>query len=339
MVEKSKVKMVKNKFVYTVTLKNRSVHFKHSLKSLKIMETFTKRNLPGLTTTLLGALELFVRDGLPKTKIPVFKKPIIMGSGNAEVTAKILYNDSDAIFVNENNYKEAVKRKGVDGAIIFSASGEKHATITAKYFKLKKLKTVLVTCNKSSSAGKVVGVKNTIVTNKNREPYTYNTSTYIGWLFAVTKENPQKIIDFINDKVKKKIPKNIGNYNGYLLVTPDNFSIGNRLFEVKFIELFARKVARDVRTFEELRHAITVVPSEKELCIQFGDGVVNFDKKRLLKIPLPKNAGPATIMAIGYYVIGHISDAKPQWFKKNISKYIAGLNKTEFGKNLKVIVE
>ena len=32
-----------------------------------------------------------------------------------------------------------------------------------------------------------------------------------------------------------KIPKNISKYNGYLLVTPENFALGNKLFEVKFI--------------------------------------------------------------------------------------------------------
>lgn len=310
-----------------------------TFKNLEIMKSFTEKNLPTLTQATLGALELFIREGLPNTKIPIFKKPIIMGSGNAEVTSKMLFSSSDAIFVNENNFKDAVKRKGVDGAIIFSASGEKHAVISANYFKSKKIKTILVTCNSNSTAGKIVGDKNTIVTKKNKEPYTYNTSTYMGWIFANTREDPKKIYDFILKKVKPKIPKDFSKYKGFLLVTPDSFSLGNRLFEVKFIELFARRIARDVRTYEELKHAITVVPYEKELCIKFGDEKVDFDKKRILSIPLPKDAGPAAIMAIGYYIIGHIQEQNPNWFKKNIHSYIKGLNKTEFGKNLKVIVD
>ena len=46
------------------------------------------------------------------------------------------------------------------------------------------------------------------------------------------------------------VPISSWDFDGYLLVTPESFFIGNRLFEVKFIELFARRVARDVRTFD-----------------------------------------------------------------------------------------
>tara|TARA_Y100001960_G_C14159390_1_gene580014 strand:+ start:461 stop:583 length:123 start_codon:yes stop_codon:yes gene_type:complete len=38
---------------------------------------------------------------------------------------------------------------------------------------------------------------------------------------------------------------------------------------VKFIELFGRKIARDVFSYEHLKHAITVIPEEKELAIHF----------------------------------------------------------------------
>ncbi len=309
----------------------------NTLKNKKIMDKFTEKNLPSLSTAVLGALELFASEGLPKVRIPNYKKPIIVGSGNAIATAKLLYGDKNAIFADENNYQTALKRKP-DGAIIFSASGEKHASIIAKFYTSKKLKTTLVTCNPDSSAGKILGKKNVVVTNKNKEPYTYNTSTYMGWVFAKTKEDPKKILDFINKKVSKKIKKGIAKYNGYLLVTPENFALGNHLFEVKFIELFARKVARDIKTFEELRHAITVVPYDKELCIQFGNDKVDFPNDKLV-IPLPPKAGPAAIMAIGYYTIGKIQEHKPQWFKQNIADYIKKANRKAFGKGLKVIVE
>ncbi len=318
-----------------MVIKNKNKNY----PNLKVMETFTEKNLPDLTTTVLGALELFSKEGLPKVKIPKYKKPIVFGSGNAKVTGNILFGNSEAVFADETNFKEVVKRKGIDGAIIFSASGEKHAPIAAKYFLSKKIKTTLVTCNPDSSAGKVVGEKNTVVTARNREPYTYNTSTYMGWILANTRENPDKILEFIKTKVKPKIPNSIANYNGYLLVTPDSFERGNTLFEVKFIELFARRVARDVKTFEELKHAITVVPYEKELCIQFGEGQDFIFHGDVFKVPLPKDAGIATIMAIGYYVIGNIVAGKPQYFKKNIGKFIAELSSTKFGKGLKVIVE
>ena len=306
--------------------------------NLEIMQNFSEENLPSLCVCVLGALELFIKEGLPNVKIKDFKKPIIVGSGNAKTTANVLYGDSDAIFADENNYKEALLRKH-DGAIIFSASGEKHATIVSKYYNLKGVKTQLLTCNENSSAGKILGKENIVVTKKNREPYTYNTSTYLGWIFAKTREDPKKIYDFIQKNVDKVIREDIANFNGYLLVVPDEFASECNLFHVKFKELFARRVARDVETFEQLKHAVTVVPYEKELCIQFGEGKIDFGKERLLKIPLPKNCGPAAMMAIGYYVIGKIQEGKPQYFKKNIRNYILNVNKSGFGKGLKVIVE
>lgn len=310
-----------------------------SLENKQIMDSFTEDNLPGLSTTVLGALELFASQGLPEVKIPEYSRPIIVGSGNAIVTAKMLYGDVDAIFADENNFKEVLSRQP-DGAVIFSASGEKHATVIAEHYKSQGLDTTLVTCRSDSSAGKVLGSEKTVVSLKNREPYTYNTSTYMGWVFAKTQEDPSQIWQFILDEVKPIIPENIGDYQGYLLVSPEAFALGNRLFEVKFIELFARRIGKDARTFEEMKHAITVVPYEAELCIQFGEGdtgVLMPDHQ--LQIPLPENAGLAAIMAIGYYVIGQIQNKKTPWFKENIGAYIDYLNQQNFGKGLSVVVE
>lgn len=307
-------------------------------KNYELMQKITENSIPSLCTTVLGALELFEKEGLPQIKFPSFKKPIIMGSGNAIATARVLYWDQDVIFTTENNFKEAAELEN-DGAIIFSASGEKHASIVANYYKSKGIDAYLVTCNSNSTAGEILGEDKVIVTSKNPEPYTYNTSTYLGWVIAKTKENPKEIIKFIKEHVDPAIPKNIASYEGYLLVTPNDFFKINSLFHVKFKELFARKVSRDVETFEGLKHAVTVVPCEKELCIQFGEGEVEFSKDRKIIIPLPKGADTAAVMAIGYYVIGKIQEGKPQWFKESIGDFIKKLNKTKFGKNLSVIVK
>jgi len=308
-----------------------------SLDNKHIMDTFTEANLPSLSTAVLGALELFANVGLPKVQIPNYQKPIIVGSGNAIVTATILYSNRDAIFANENNYQEVLTRDH-DGAVIFSASGEKHASVVAKHYQSQGVKTTLVTCTPNSSASQILGSENTVITPKNREPYTYNTSTYMGWIFAKTRENPEQILDFIHTKVTPTIPQNIGDFEGYLLVTPEIFAPGNKLLDVKFTELFARRVARDIRTFEELKHAVTVIPYEKELCIQFGNGQADFVGTKLT-VPLPENAGLATIMAVGYFTIGKIQEAKPQWFKDNIASYIKRATATPFGRGLKVIVD
>ena len=310
-----------------------------STPNLKTMQTFDEKNLPSVSVAVLGALELFATEGLPKTKFPKYKKPVVLGSVNAEITSQILYANEDVIFANENNYKDSIKKKP-DGAIIFSASGEKHALEMAKFFKSKNLPTTLVTCNENSSTGKILGDKNTIVTKKNREPYTYNTSTYLGWILAKTKEDPKKIHDFIKKNLKGKITKKIAQSKGFVFILPSEHEKIEEMVDTKFVELFARRIAKEILTFEKLKHARTVVPYNKEYFIQFGnEAKLNLPKGRSSVIPLPKNSDSGTLLAITYYIVGKIQEQNPQWFKKNINEYIAQANKTKFGKGLKVIVE
>lgn len=307
--------------------------------NLKIVQNFNESNLPDLDIVTLAALELFIKNGFPNFEIPKCVKPIVAGSGNARVTSEILFNDSDAVFVGESNYKQGAEHLGIDAGFVFSASGEKHAPLQTQVFLDKKIPTYLITCNSNSSAGKLKGIKKIIVTDKNREPYTYNTSTYLGWILAMTKENPKQIYDYINNEVKNKIPNNLKKYKGYLLITPDKFEKVNKLFEVKFIELFGRKIARDVKTYEQMKHAITVVQDEKELCIRFGTGNDVYFKNDILNIPLPKNASFGTMMAIGYYVIGQIQKQNIPYFKQSIQKYCKEGGLKAFRKEINPIVE
>ena len=113
--------------------------------NLEIIEKISEDNLPGLSTVTLAALELFSKKGLPKVELPQFKNPVIAGSGNAKVTAQILYSGKSAVYAEESNYKEAGARKDVDGAIVFSASGSKHAPLKVQEFQKHKLDTYLET--------------------------------------------------------------------------------------------------------------------------------------------------------------------------------------------------
>ena len=306
---------------------------------LQKLENFDENNLPSLREVVLGALELFIKNGMSNVAIKEFKKPVIVGSGNAIASAKILYANKDCVFADENNYQEAINREGIDGVVIFSASGAKHAPIIAKAAVDKGISTQLVTCTPNSPAEAIVGKENTIVSLKNREPYTYNTSTYMGWIISITKEDPKIIYDFLIKDIANFLQNiDFSKYNGFLLATPNEFPGVKQLFEVKFVELFGRKVARDVKTFEELKHAVTVVPSDTELAIKFGTEVIDFQNDAI-EIPMPNNLGPGFLMAIGYFVIGHIQEQHPQYFKENIKSYIERLNQTDFGKGMKVVVE
>lgn len=305
---------------------------------LEKMEFFDENSLPSLKEATLGALELFIREGLPDIEFKDFKRPLVVGSGNAIATAKILFSQKDCIFADESSYKEALE-KSIDGVFLFSASGGKHAPIIAKDVLAKNLPIQMITCTNNSQAEQIVGSKNTLVTPKNKEPYTYNTSTYLGWIFAKTKEDPQEIYDFIVNNLAKNIPSNFADYCAYLLVTRDQHSLLNSLFTVKFIELFGRKIARDVKSYEEMRHAITVVPNSQELCICLGEDFdVDFQFDKVV-FTLPKDLGTASMMAIGYYIIGCIQEQLPQYFKENISSYIKRNSNGDFGKALSVIVK
>ena len=306
-------------------------------KELEKIKSFDKDNLPSVSECVKASLQLFIQEGFQKLDIDKYKKPLVLGSGNALNTAKIIFEGKNVIFGNENNFKDLLSDE-IDVVLIFSASGEKHAPIMGKYFKDQKVETHLITCNRDSSAEKILGGKNTIITSKNREPYTYNTSTYMGWIFSLTKEDPKMILEFIEKNIEHNIDINFNNYDGYIVVVPEKLSLINNLLDIKFKELFGRRVARDLCTYEEIKHAVTVVPYNKEMCIKFGDEDLYYDGK-ILEIPLPKNCGPAAMMAIGYFVIGKVQEKLPQYFRQNIEAYIKKMNNTDFGKNLSVIVE
>ena len=108
------------------------------------------------------------------------------------------------------------------------------------------------------------------------------------------------------------------------------------MLNIKFTELFGRRIARDVETIEYMKHATTVVPAN-ELFISFGVQNKNYGKNRFY-VPLPKNANYGAMMAISYYIIGKIQKAKPPWFKQNIDAYTKRASKI-FGQVIKPVVE
>ena len=309
------------------------------MKNYYEMKSFTLKDIPNLDTCVLGALELLNREKVPKINIP-YKHPLVVGSGNAEATGKILFHDKDAIFANESNLKTKIKTKGIDGIVIISASGSKHAPIIAKKAKQHKKHITLITTKDHSQTEKYLDKKHShdeFIFPRQREPYTYNTSTYLGMILGKTKENPKEIYNFIKNKIDKLNLSKLRTYKRFYLIIPPKFSLIKRMFEVKFIELFGREIARDIETSEYIKHATTVIPS-KELFISFGEKNTHYGKKEnRLYIPLPKKADFGTIIAIGYYIIGKIQSHNP-YFKKNIEKYTKEASKV-FNTRIGPIVE
>lgn len=287
-----------------------------------------------LDECVLNALELFSKEKLPKLDFK-FKRPLVVGSGNAAATGRIMFEKTDAVFADESNFEMKLKAvEEIDGVVLISASGGKHAPIIAKKAKELGKKVVLLTNNEKALAKEFSDEVH--VFPKNTEPYTYNTSTYMGMILAGTKEGPINILNFIKEKIDKLNLPDFGTYKGYFLIVPEEFEGIKRMLQVKFIELFGRRIARDVETFEYMKHAATVVPSN-ELFISFGKEDKVNGKERLF-IPLPNDADYGAMMAIAYYVIGKIQKAYPAWFKDNIENYTKEASKI-FGQEIKPIVE
>ena len=68
-----------------------------SNKNIDVLNTFTIDTIPDLDVAVLGALELFQKEKLPRIEIS-YKRPLVVGSGNAEATGRIIFEDTDAVF-------------------------------------------------------------------------------------------------------------------------------------------------------------------------------------------------------------------------------------------------
>ena len=308
-------------------------------KNIDTLNTFTLDTIPDLDIAVLGALELFQKEKLPELDIKKYKRPLVVGSGNAEATGRIIFEDIDAVFASESNFESKLKHiPDIDGVILISASGGKHTPIIAKYAKDIGKSVILITNNPNAEAAKFIEDDKIFVFPKNREPYTYNTSTYMGMILGKTNEDPEKIQKFIQQQIDTLTFPDFSQYDKYFLITPPKFSGIIRMLQVKFIELFGRRLARDVETNEYMKHAVTVVPSG-ELFVSFGEENTMWgEPDQRLHVPLPENAGYATMMAIGYYVIAQIQKQHPPYFKENIALYVEKASKV-FGSEIKVIVE
>lgn len=300
-------------------------------KNIHILDTFDLDNIPDLDVAVLGALELFQKESLPKLDMGIYKRPLVVGSGNAEATGRIIFQDLDAIFASESNYEEKLREiKSIDGVILVSASGEKHAPIIAKTAKKYNKHVTLITNSRDSSASKELDnthPHDEYVFPKNREPYTYNTSTYLGMILGYTGENPNEIYQFIQRTIDPNLFTDLAKYDKFYLIVPPQFSGIIRMLEVKFIELFGRRIARDIETSEYVPHATTVVPSD-ELFISFSyENKIWGEPKNRLNVPLPEKAGYGAMMAIGYYVVAQIQKQHPSYFKENIVSYTKFVSK------------
>ncbi len=132
----------------------------------------------------------------------------------------------------------------------------------------------------------------------------------------------EKLESFIINILELEIQKiDFTKYTSFCIVIPDQFVLIREMFETKFIELFGRKVARDVFSYEQMKHATTVVQDDQELFICFGNSTGIRYGEHQMDLPIFDTESYAAMMLVGYYVVGKIQVAFPPYFMDSIDNY------------------
>jgi len=277
--------------------------------------------LKDLSSVVLEALDLHANTTPQAPPFGASSKRLVVGSGNALPTGRILFEGEDALFCDEGQYQATLDREPeIDSVVVISASGTKHAPIIIRDLLDRSLPTYLITCAETSPAVDLLPRDHIVVTRSNPEPITYNTSTYMGMMLTRTQENTSRIKQHILTNVAPMLP-DFDKFEAFYLIVKPEFEIQMEMFITKFDELFGGRVNGRCYTPEQTLHAKTVVPWEKELFISFGYDNRSFGSQRL-DISLPENCGYVAMMAIAYYVIGCIQTQKPPWFIENAQEYV-----------------
>jgi len=333
-------------------------------------ETMKIRNLDKVVLDGLDFLaEVQDNNAMPDANLE-FKMPLLVGSGLAINTLRIMYGDRSAVTATESNYQTEFKKwKGIDGIVIASASGGKHAPGLAAWAGPLGIPTVLITCNPITDAAKYVNktivipspsmnardkIKNP---NAEPEPLTYNFATYVGMMMAKSGENARAIKKYIQNEVNPVLERfgRLNDYEAFFGVVPNSLGLLAERGIVKFQELFSQQYGVDFCAEDDSKHAKTLVPTleskqiqinpetgapieyKKELFLNFGGVKPAYGpENQRLNIPLPNDVDYATATSILYYVVGKIQESHPQMFKLNCAGYTKEQTKM-FGKQINII--
>lgn len=275
-----------------------------------------------LYETVIDALKLHSSYEIPRLELPRAKRRLVVGSGNALPTARIIFRDEDVIFADEGQYRDALKRTPtIKSAVVISASGEKDAPRITRDLKRRVKSVFLLTCNQNSRAARMLPNHVRVTKALEEEPHTYNTSTYMGMMLLKTRENPKRIRSHLEKIVAPRVP-DMSRYDAFYLIVEPRFDPLREMFVTKFDELFGPMLRGRCYTLTQTHHAKTLVPSPHELFISFGCPNRAFGcADARWNVPLFEGASYVAMMAIGYYVIGHIQAQFPPWFFNNVDHY------------------
>ena len=298
----------------------------------------TFENIPNLDQTVIDTLDFFIENPPPRIDVSKFKSPFVVGSGNADNTGRIIFSGKDAAFADESNFESimaSTNKKTQDGSlrdvVVISASGGKDSPWEIKLAKKNGLKTTLLTTKAKSEAAQIAD--DVIVFKSIAEPYTYNTSTYMGMILAATGENSARIKEFIEGL---KLPENFGAHKSFAFVVPDEFMQICSMLNIKDNELFGPHSTIRAYSQGHARHAKFVIRSKDELVISIGQKNDFFgDPNHRWDVDLPNRIDYAGIMAMTYYIVGKIQGSKPPYFKENIARYVSEDGPAAYGPTTK----
>jgi len=295
-------------------------------------------NIPNLDQTVMQALDFFIANPLPRIDASKFKSPFVIGSGNAFNTGLIIFSGRDATFADESNFRSTISSSSkqtqqgeLRDVVVISASGSKDAPSEIKLAKENGLKTTLLTTKVNSDAARIADeIK---VYKSIPEPYTYNTSTYMGMILSATGENPARIKEFIESL---KLPENFTDHKSFTFVVPDEFMQICPMLDIKDNELFGPHSTIRAYSQGHARHAKFVIRDENELVMTLGNKNEHFgDPNHRFDIDIPEGIDYGGIMALTYYLVGKIQESKPPYFKKNIARYVSEDGPAAYGSGTK----
>lgn len=161
---------------------------------------------PSLSQIVLETIDLYSsRSDLPRIDLAQFHTPLVVGSNNGYYTGRILFRNTPAYFCLESEVKTKLEHiPSITDVVVVSASGEKHAPIILETAKKYGKKTLLISSSKSSTGRSMAD--HSIIMPKIREPYTYNTSTYFGYMLAETPDiNLVKLREFLTGELSNTL--------------------------------------------------------------------------------------------------------------------------------------
>jgi hypothetical protein len=283
-------------------------------------------------------LDFFIENPPPHIDVSKFKSPFVIGSGNAFNTGLIIFSGRDATFADESNFRPIISSSSkqtqqgeLRDVVVISASGSKDAPPEIKLAKENGLKTTLLTTKANSDATKIAD--EVIAFRSIAEPYTYNTSTYMGMILAATGENPVRIKDFIESL---KLPENFTDHKSFTFVVPDEFMQICPMLDIKDNELFGPHSTIRAYSQGHARHAKFVIRDENELVMTLGSKNEHFgDPNHRLDIDIPIDIKYGGIMALTYYIVGKIQASKHPYYKENIARYVSQDGPAAYGPSTK----